>query len=158
MRTPIYQIIQVSIFNFLFFKPSYIINLVMIQNDILQGGLEMRGKYTTEYGDIVVENNVIAKVAGLSALECVGIVGMAALSKRDGLVKLLMRNSIAKGIRVEVQNNDVFLEFHVIVAFGVSIRTISDNLMDAVRYQVEHLTGFKVKKVSMIVEGVRVID
>ena len=118
----------------------------------------MKGKYVTDHGTVLVENNVIAKLAGLSALECVGIIGMAALSKRDGLVKLLTRNSISKGIRVEVQNNDVFLEFHVIIAFGISIRTVSENLMDAVKYQVEHLTGFNVRKISMIVEGVRVID
>lgn len=118
----------------------------------------MKGKYNTDYGKIVIENSVIAKMAGLTALECAGIVGMAALSKRDGLVKLLTRNSITKGIKVEVQNNDVFLEFHVIVAFGVSIETVAANLMDAVKYQVESTTGFTVKKISIIVEGVRVID
>lgn len=118
----------------------------------------MRGKYTTDYGKIVIENDVIAKLAGLKALECAGIVGMAALSKTDGLVRMLTRNSISKGIKVEVQNNDVFLEFHVIIAFGVSIETISANLMDAVRYQVETMTGFTVKKISIVVEGVRVID
>lgn len=118
----------------------------------------MKGKYVTEYGKILIENSVIAKMAGLTALECFGIVGMAALSKRDGLVKLLTRNSIAKGIQVEVQNNDVFLQFHVIVAFGVSIETVAANLMDAVKYQIEKTTGFTVKKISIIVEGVRVID
>lgn len=118
----------------------------------------MKGKYTTEYGKIVVENSVIAKLAGLTALECVGIVGMAALSKRDGIVKLLTRNSIAKGIKVAVQNNDVFLEFHCIIAFGVSVETIAENLMDAVKYQVHKSTGCTVKKISIIVEGVRVID
>lgn len=118
----------------------------------------MKGKYTTDYGKVVIENSVIAKMAGMKALECAGIVGMAALSKRDGLVKLLTRNSIAKGVKVEVQNNDVFLEFHVIVAFGVSIETVAANLMDAVKYQVESTTGFTVKKISIIVEGVRVID
>ncbi len=120
--------------------------------------LIMQGKYTTDNGKVLVDNSVIAKVAGMTALECFGIVGMAALSKRDGLVKLLTRNSITKGIKVEVQNNDVFLEFHVIIAFGVSIETIAKNLMDTVKYQVKNLTGFTVKKISIIVEGVRVID
>ena len=118
----------------------------------------MRGKYTTDFGKIVVDNNVIAKLSGLTALECAGIVGMAALSRRDGLFKLLTRNSMTKGIKVEVQNNDVFLEFHVIIAFGVSIRTIAENLMDTVKYQVENATGFTVRKIRIIVEGVRVID
>lgn len=118
----------------------------------------MKGKYHNEIGTVVVENNVLAKIAGLTALECAGIVGMSALSRKDGLVRMLTRNSISKGIRVEVQNNDVFLEFHTIVAFGVSINTIAENLMDAVKYQVEKMTGFTVKKISIIVEGVRVID
>lgn len=118
----------------------------------------MKGKYTTQTGNVIIENNVIAKLAGLTALECAGIVGMAALSRRDGIVKMLTRNSIAKGIRVEVQNNDVFLEFHTIVAFGVSIKTVAANLMDAVKYTVESATGFTVRKISIIVEGVRVID
>lgn len=118
----------------------------------------MKGRYNTDFGTVIVENSVIAKMAGLKALECFGIVGMAALSKRDGLVKLLTRNSITKGIKAEVQNNEIFLEFHVIIAFGVSIETIAANLMDTVKYHVENATGFTVKKINMIVEGVRVID
>ena len=118
----------------------------------------MRGYYTTNYGKIVVENSVLAKMAGLAALECFGIVGMAALSKRDGIVKLLTRNSITKGVKVEVEDNEITIEFHVIIAYGVSIATVSDNLVDAVKYQLENATGFTVKKINIIVEGVRVID
>jgi len=118
----------------------------------------MRGYYTTNYGKIVVENGVLAKMAGLAALECFGIVGMAALSKRDGIVKLLTRNSLTKGVKVEVNENELTIEFHVIIAYGVSIATVSENLIDAVKYQIESATGFKVKKINIIVEGVRVID
>ncbi|MCQ2513202.1 MAG: Asp23/Gls24 family envelope stress response protein [Lachnospiraceae bacterium] len=118
----------------------------------------MKGNYSTDFGRIVVDNSVIAKMAGLTAVECFGIVGMAALSKRDGIVKLLTRNSIAKGVKVEIENNELFIDFHVIVAYGVSIATISQNLVDAVKYQLEQATGFTVKKINIIVEGVRVID
>ena len=98
-------------------------------------------------------------MAGMKAIGCFGIVDMAALSKRDGIVKLLTRNSLTKGIRVTIDdNNEISIDFHVIVAFGVSIKTISENLVDAVTYQVESATGFKVKKINIIVEGVRVID
>ena len=118
----------------------------------------MNGTYTTDYGKIVIDNGVIAKMAGMKALGCFGIVGMAALSKRDGIVKLLTRNSLTKGIRVTVEDNEVYIDFHVIVAYGVSIATIAENLVDAVTYQVESSTGFKVRKINLIVEGVRVID
>ena len=118
----------------------------------------MKGIYTTDYGKIIIDTSVIAKMAGLKAIGCFGFVGMAALSKRDGIVKLLTRNSLTKGIQVTIEQNEIVIDFHVIVAYGVSIKTISDNLVDAVTYQVESATGFKVKKINILVEGVRVID
>ena len=118
----------------------------------------MKGNFNTDYGKVVIENNVIARLAGLTAIESIGVVGMAALSKRDGIVKLLTRNSLTKGVRVEVENNEITIDFHVIVAFGVSIPTVAENLISNVKYQVENITGFKVKKINIYVEGVRVID
>lgn len=118
----------------------------------------MKGNFTTEYGKVVIDNSVIAKVAGLTAVECFGIVGMAAMSKRDGLVKLLTRNSLSKGIQVEVEPDGISINFHIIVAYGVSISTVAENLIQSVKYQVENLTGFNVKRINIFVEGVRVID
>ncbi len=118
----------------------------------------MKGNFTTEYGTVFIDNNVIAKVAGLTAVECFGIVGMAALSKRDGIVKMLTRNSLAKGVMVTVEPDGLAIDFHVIVSYGIAISTIADNLVEAVRYQVENITNFKVKKINIVVEGVRVID
>lgn len=119
----------------------------------------MKGKLDSEFGDIYIDNTVIAKCAGNVALECFGIVGMAAVSVADGIVKLLKRESLAKGINVEVdEDNNVTINFHVIVSYGVSISAVSDNLVSNVKYQVEEITGLKVKKINIFVEGVRVID
>ena len=46
----------------------------------------------------------------------------------------------------------------MIVAYGVSILTISENLMETVKYKVEEFTGMEVDKINIYVEGVRVID
>lgn len=119
----------------------------------------MKGKISTNLGDISVGTNVIAKYAGTTAVECFGIVGMAVVSVRDGLAKVLKQNSLTKGINVVIDaDNEVILDFHVIVAYGVSISTVADNLIDSVKYTVEHHTGLKVKKINIFVEGVRVID
>ena len=48
--------------------------------------------------------------------------------------------------------------FHVIVAYGVNILSVSDNLMNNVKYKVEEFTGMTVDKINIFVEGVRVID
>ncbi len=119
----------------------------------------MRSKLNSDLGDIYIENTVIAKCAGNIAIECFGIVGMATVSVADGIVKLVKRDNLAKGINVEVdENNNVTLNFHVIVAYGVSISAVADNLISNVKYQVEEITGLKVKKINIYVEGVRVID
>ncbi len=119
----------------------------------------MKGKLNSDIGDILIDNSVIAKCAGNIAIECFGIVGMATVSMADGIVKLVKRENLAKGINVEIDDdNNITLNFHVIVAYGVSISAVADNLISNVKYQVEEITGLKVKKINIYVEGVRVID
>ena len=50
------------------------------------------------------------------------------------------------------------IEFHVIIAYGVNISTIAENIISSVKYKVEAYTGMTVKKINIYVEGVRVID
>ena len=109
-------------------------------------------------GNIIIDNDVIAQYAGGVAVECFGIVGMAGYSARDGLAKLLKMDSLKRGIAVSISNNKLTLDFHVIVAYGVSILAVSENLIDSVKYQVEAFTGMKIVKIDIFVEGVRVID
>ena len=88
-----------------------------------------------------------------------GKVSMAAVSMKDGLVKLLKGDSLTRGIKVEIDNdNKIELDFHVIVSYGVSISTVADNLIENVKYKVSEFTGLEIKKINIYVEGVRVID
>ena len=119
----------------------------------------MKGSFlNTHMGNIVIDNEVIAQYAGSVAVECFGIVGMAGISMKDGLVRLLKKDSITRGITVSLKNNKLTLDFHVIVAYGVSIIAVSDNLVDNVKYKVEEFTGIQIEKINIFVEGVRVID
>lgn len=113
----------------------------------------------THMGNISIDNEVIAQYAGAVAMECFGIVGMANVNVKDGLVSLLKLDSMTRGINVTLdQNNKLILDFHVIVAYGVSIQAVSDNLIDNVKYKVEEFTGLEIEKINIYVEGVRVID
>ena len=118
----------------------------------------MKGRINNKLGEIRINPEVIAKYAGLTAVECFGIVGMAAISMKDGLVKLLKRDSLTHGITLKIEDNHIKLDFHVIVAYGVSISAVADNLIENVKYKVEELTGMEVDKINIYVEGVRVID
>ena len=112
----------------------------------------------THMGSITIDKEVISQYAGSVAMECFGIVGMAGVNVKDGLVKLLKMDSMTRGIVVTMENNKLILDFHVIVAYGVSILAVSENLISNVKYKVEEFTGIEIEKINIFVEGVRVID
>ena len=101
----------------------------------------MKGCINNKMGQIQIDTDVIALYAGTTAVECFGIVGMAAVSMKDGLVKLLKRESLTHGINVTINDNAISIDFHVIVSYGVSISTVADNLIENVKYKVEEFTG-----------------
>ena len=78
----------------------------------------MKGCVSTDLGIITINPDVIAKYAGSVAVECFGIVGMAAVNMKDGFVRLLKKESLTHGIRVELSDDNILeLDFHVIVAY-----------------------------------------
>ena len=113
----------------------------------------------THMGNISADTEVIAQYAGNVADECFGIVGMAAMNSKEGFFGLLKRESMTKGINVTVNSKGkLVIDFHVIVSYGVNIKTVTDNLISSVRYRVEDFTGLEVERINVYVEGVRVID
>lgn len=109
----------------------------------------------TSMGNISIDNEAIAQYAGSVAMECFGVVGMAGINMRDGLVKLLKLDSMTRGINVMVRNNKLVINFHIIVAYGVSILAVSNNLISNVKYKVEEFTGIEIEKINIFVEGVK---
>lgn len=118
----------------------------------------MNATMNTNLGEVVIENDVIAKYAGSAAVECFGVVGMAAVNVKDGIAKLLRRESLNRGVRITVEDNKITVDFHIIVSYGVSISAVADNLVSNVRYKIEEFSGLPVEKINIYVEGVRVID
>ena len=119
----------------------------------------MNGILNNKLGKVSISSEVVAQYAGSTAVECFGIVGMAAVSMKDGLVKLLKGDSLTRGIKVDIDSdNRIEIDFHVIVSYGVCISTVADNLIENVKYKVSECTGLAIKKINIYVEGVRVID
>ena len=112
----------------------------------------------THLGNVSINSSVIAQYAGAVAMECFGIVGMAGLNVKDGLFKLLKLEDIKRGVLVFVKNNKLVINFHIIVAYGVNVSSVSENLISTVKYKVEEFTGIEVAKINIYVEGVKVID
>ncbi|NLM06329.1 MAG: Asp23/Gls24 family envelope stress response protein [Tissierellia bacterium] len=113
-------------------------------------------KIENDLGKIVIDNNVISTIAGLSAMESYGIVGMASKNAKDGLFELLKWDYMSKGVNVNSDNDNLTIDLHVILEFGVKISVVASNIMDKVKFSVENLTGLKVDKVNVLVQGIRV--
>lgn len=116
----------------------------------------MKGRISNKLGEVNISEDVISTYAGSVAVECFGVVGMAMVRMRD--VLLLKKENLQKGIETEIIDNEISLRFHIIVAYGVSISAVADNLIENVRYKVEEFTGMKVRNVEIFVEGVKPID
>ena len=107
-------------------------------------------KFQTEKGMIGISSDVFTNITGAAATNCKG---MAIRSTTDGLVHLLRRESMAKGVKV-VYNEDgtISLELHIIVENGVNLKAVSRSIMSEVRYNVSRQTGVEVKSVDVYVD------
>ena len=118
----------------------------------------MKGRMSTALGKIIIDTDVIGKYAGSAAIECFCVVGMASINVKDGFCKLLRRDNLNHGVEVTITDNKLLIEMHIIAAYGVSIKAVTQNLISNVRYKVEDFTGMKVSDVVVKVEGVRVTE
>ena len=113
-------------------------------------------KIKNELGTITVMEDVITTIAGYAAIECIGIVAMASKRATDGLVELLGRENLKRGVKAVIAEDSVAINLYIIVEYGVSIAAVAKNAIEAVKYRVESLCGVKVDSVNVTVEGIRV--
>ena len=108
----------------------------------------------TERGTITISPDVFTNITGAAATNCYGVKGMAVRSKTDGLVHLLRRESMAKGVKVHFHEDDtVSIELHIIVDNGVNLVAVSRSIQSEVKYNVNRLTGVEVRSVSVCVDS-----
>ncbi|MCL2235715.1 MAG: Asp23/Gls24 family envelope stress response protein [Defluviitaleaceae bacterium] len=116
----------------------------------------MACKVKNDLGTISINSGVVARIAGLAAMECYGIVGMAAKSARDGIVHLLRMENMTRGLELRNKDGLLTIDLHVIAEYGTNITAICESLMSAVKYKVEETCGLNVAAVNVFVEGLRV--
>lgn len=116
----------------------------------------MTTQIVNEHGVISIDNEVVARVAGLTAMDCYGVVGMGAKSLRDGLIHLLKRESLTKGIHVNMGAETLTIDIHIIVEYGTNIPAIAQSLIDSIIYKVKDIVGLDVDHVNISVVGIRI--
>ncbi len=106
-------------------------------------------------GTVKISNDVLAKIAGFAALECYGIAGMASPGLQAGVVQLLSREKLQKGVKIGSQNNEVEVDLYVVVEFEINMAEVANNLMSKIKYVLEKTAGVQVKRIDVHVQGVK---
>jgi len=109
----------------------------------------------TRLGRIEITPRAIASLASQAVLKCYGVVGMASSSPIGGLSDILQRDS-HRGVRVRVVDNQIIIDLYVIIEYGTRISEVAQNIMQAVRFQVERALGIPVAQVNVHVQGLRI--
>ena len=109
----------------------------------------------TDKGTIAVDSDVYTNIAGYAATNCFGVKGMAFRSMTDGLVHLLRKEAMGKGVRVTFHDgNAISIDLHIIIDKGVNICAIGNSIISEVRYFVTKSTGTEVRAVNVFVDSI----
>lgn len=119
-----------------------------------------RNNYTVELednlGQIVVEDEVVAVIAGLAAMEVEGVASMAGNATRD-IISKLGNKTLSKGVNVDILEDVVTIAMALNLKYGYNIMDISGKVQEKVKTAVENMTGLKVADVNIRVAGVEVV-
>ena len=111
----------------------------------------MEYKISNDLGLITISEDVLLKVA-----ECYGIVAMSSKRAKDGFVEWLGKENLTKGVQVNITEAGIDIDLFIIVEYGISIVEVCNIIKSQVCYKIENMTGAKVRRVNISVEGIRV--
>jgi len=102
---------------------------------------------STPLGRITIASEAIAQIVGETARECYGVVAMAG-------PKWLPERA-RKGIEITRAGEEVTIDLHVVVEYGLNLAEVASSIRNRVSYEVERMTGLRVRAVEVHVDGVR---
>lgn len=104
-------------------------------------------------GKINISEEVIAVVAGVASSEVAGVAGMNT-SISGGISDLLGKKNHAKGVKVAIEGDEVKISVAIAVDYGCNIPTVSCEVQEKVKREVETMTSLKVVAVDVYVNSI----
>lgn len=107
-------------------------------------------------GNLHVANDVLADMIGHAAMECYGVVGMAAPNVADGVAKILPTSRLRRGVVVDSSEKGAHVDLYVVVEYGTNISAVSQNLIDRVSFVLKENARIPVDHIEVHVQGIKV--
>ena len=116
--------------------------------------VELDNEIKTENDDIKISDDVVAVIAGVAVSEVPGVAGMAG-GFAGGISEVFSgKKNLAKGIKVDVADNNTKIDVNIIVEYGSRIPDVAFEIQNRVKKAVESMTGLNVEEVNVHVHGV----
>lgn len=106
-----------------------------------------------EYGEIRIADEVIVTIAGFAATEIKGVSGMSG-GFVDGIVEILGKKNLSKGVKVDILDNGIAIDLYLIVDYGIKIPDIAWEIQDNVKTTLECMLNMNVHDVNIHIQGV----
>ena len=107
-----------------------------------------------ERGRLEVLEPAVAAVAGHAAINCYGVMGMAARNLRDGVFTLVRRENMHRGVEIRRLPEGLVIDLYVVVQYGTRIQEVAHNLQETVKFALERAVQVPVIEVNVTVQGV----
>lgn len=114
---------------------------------------DMTVSNTDNTGQVKISSDVIVVIAHTVASEVEGVAAMNA-NIADNISSVLGRKNVPKGVKVEIDDNDVTIDLYIIVNYGSRIPEVAWKIQERVKTAVESMTGMNVASINIHVQGV----
>jgi uncharacterized alkaline shock family protein YloU len=112
---------------------------------------EQRTKDPRPPGKTTIAPEVLLTIARLTTLETKGVSRMASV---PGGVSWIPKRSQADGIRIEIEDDRVYADIHVILHHNVNVREVSRNIQREVTRAISKMVGMEVGFVNIHIEDI----
>ena len=104
-------------------------------------------------GKTVINDGVVAKVAGIAAREVVGVHALGGGAARAlGAIREAMNSTdVSQGISVEVGETQVAVDVTIVAEYPVQLQQVADDIRSSVIRAIEDLVGLKVTEVNVTI-------
>jgi uncharacterized alkaline shock family protein YloU len=106
-------------------------------------------------GTIEVAPRAIASLVAHAVGRSYGVVGMAPANLRDSVEQVLRKEDQHRGIGVQISKDAITIDIYIVVAYGVRISEVAQQVISTVSYTLKKSLGLPVAAINVHVQGVR---
>ncbi|MCL1822576.1 MAG: Asp23/Gls24 family envelope stress response protein [Oscillospiraceae bacterium] len=110
-------------------------------------------------GSINITKRFFTALIGGTVAGCYGVAGMNSgtlwQNMAESLPFLRRRKEPDKGVSVKLIENQLYIDLHITVTYGINAASVTKSIQHKVTYAVEEETGIKVGRVNVYIDAIK---